>query len=351
MVNRSDDFIDKAMRDMRNRARGVLAEMTAMLSDQQAPDWIIQERVRAELGRLSRHPSAIEVHADQGSVTVRGPILADDVEPVISGIARVRGVQRVDNQMDVHQTPGDIPALQGNPPRREPRMELMQENWSPTARLLVGVAGGLLAVYGRVRSGLVGTALSLLGLGLLARGVANVQLKRLVGTGGGRRAVDINKAINVAAPAEQVYEFWTHFENFPRFMAHVKEIRDHGNGRSHWVVAGPAGTPVEFDALITKQVPNQVIAWKSLPDQTVQSAGIVRFDPNPDGGTRITVQMSYNPPAGALGHAVASLFGVDPKRAMDEDLARLKTLLEQGKTSADGKEITQEDLSGAMGQT
>jgi uncharacterized membrane protein len=183
----------------------------------------------------------------------------------------------------------------------------------------------------------------------MARGVANVQLKRLIGTGSSGRAVYIQKAINVNSPVELVHEFWTRFENFPRFMAHVKEIRDQGNGRSHWVVAGPAGTPVEFDTMITKQVPNQTIAWKSLPGQTVQSAGIVRFDPNPDGGTRITIQMSYNPPAGSLGHAVASLFGVDPKRAMDEDLARLKTLLEQGKTSVDGQEITQQDLSGTMG--
>ena len=251
--------------------------------------------------------------------------------------------------MDVHQTPGDIPALQGNPSLHEQRMELMQENWSPTARLLVGIASGLLAVYGRARSGLIGTVLTLVGLGTLARVIANVQLKRLIGADGVPGVVEIQKAINVNTPVEQVYEFWTHFENFPRFMAHVKEIRDQGNGHSHWVVAGPAGTPVEFDAMITKQLPNQVIAWKSLPEQTVQSAGLVRFDPNPDGGTRITVQMSYNPPAGALGHAVASLFGVDPKRAMDEDLARLKTLLEVGKTSADGKEITQQDLSGAMG--
>jgi uncharacterized membrane protein len=335
---------------MRNRARGVLAEMMAMLSDQQAPDWIIEERVRADLGRLARHTRALEVSANQGSVTLRGPILTDEVERVISGVARVRGVTRVENQMDVHQTPGDNPALHGNPPMREQSTELMQENWSPTARLVVGVAGGLLAVYGRARSGLIGTALSLVGLGTLARAIANVQLKRLVGAGGVAGAVDIQKAINVDAPVEQVYEFWTHFENFPRFMAHVKEIGDQGNGRSHWVVAGPVGTPVEFDAMITKQLPNQVIAWRSLPDQTVQTAGLVRFDPNPDGGTRITVQMSYTPPAGALGHVVASLFGVDPKRAMDEDLTRLKTLLEMGKTSADGKEITQQDLSGAIGQ-
>jgi uncharacterized membrane protein len=59
--------------------------------------------------------------------------------------------------------------------------------------------------------------------------------------------------------------------------------------------------------------------------------------------------MSYNPPAGALGHAVATLFGSDPKSAMNEDLVRLKSLLETGKTTAKGKEVMQGDLSGAAG--
>jgi uncharacterized membrane protein len=348
MINQSDDFIDKATRDLRNRTRGTLAEATAMLSEREAPDWILEERVRAELGRVARHSRAIEVSASQGSVSLSGPILADDVERVLSRAAAVRGVKGVDNHLDVHQTSADIPALQGNSPLREPRMEFAQENWSPTARLLAGVGGGFLTIYGRARRGLIGTAMSLAGMSLLARGVANMDLQRLFG-GTGRRAVDLTKAININAPVERVYEYWSRFENFPRFMAHVREIRDTGNGRSHWVVAGPAGAPVEFDAMITKQVPNQIIAWKSLPDQTVKSAGIVRFDPNPEGGTRVTVRMSYNPPAGVLGHAVASLFGVDPKKAMDEDLVRLKSLLETGKTSSDGKDVTQEELSGATG--
>jgi uncharacterized membrane protein len=347
-LNQSDEFIDKAAVDLRNRTRGTLAEAMAMLSDEEAPDWILEERVRAELGRVARHPRAIEVSANQGRVTLSGPILGDDVERVLSRVAAVRGVKGVDNQLEVHQQADEIPALQGNPPPREPRMEFAQQNWSPTARLLAGVGGGFLAVYGRARRGLIGTAMSLAGLSLLARGVSNMDLKRLFG-GTGRRAVDVTKAININAPVEQVYEYWSHFENFPRFMTHVREIRDSGDGRSHWVVAGPAGAPVEFDAMITKQVPNQIIAWKSLPDQTVKSAGIVRFDPNPDGSMRVTVHMSYNPPAGVLGHAVASLFGVDPKKAMDDDLVRLKSLLEAGKTSADGKEVTRQELSGATG--
>jgi uncharacterized membrane protein len=77
-----------------------------------------------------------------------------------------------------------------------------------------------------------------------------------------------------------------------------------------------------------------LIAWESLPGSQVKQAGFVRFDPNRGGGTRVSVQMEYLPPAGALGHAVAQLFGVDPRQAMNEDLMRLKSLLETGKTSS-----------------
>jgi uncharacterized membrane protein len=96
---------------------------------------------------------------------------------------------------------------------------------------------------------------------------------------------------------------------------------------------------VEFQSRVIEDIPNQSIAWRTLPDSQVQSAGFVRFDENRDGSTRVTVQMSYVPPAGAVGHAVAQLFGVDPRQAMNEDLIRLKSLLEEGRTSSEGKTI------------
>jgi uncharacterized membrane protein len=344
-----DDAIEVGVRDLRNRVRGLLAEGMARLSDQSAPDWILEERVRAELGRFSRHSGAIEVSAGEGHITLKGPVLRDEAERLVQATAAVRGVSGVTNALEVHDEPGDVPGLQASPGRREPGTEMRQENWSPSARLLTGVGGGVLALYGASRRGLIGTAASLAGLGLAARGVTNTNLKRLLGMGEGRRSIDIHKSINVDIPTEQAYRFWSRFENFPRFMAHVREVSDSGNGRSHWVVAGPAGAPVEFDAIITRQVPNQIIAWKTLPEQAVEHTGVVRFDPNPDGSTRISVRMRYSPPAGAIGHAVASFFGADPKHAMDKDLARLKTLLEVGKTSAEGRDVTRQELSGATG--
>ena len=346
MLRRSDDFIEKTARDFRNRTRGMVAETMAALSDQEGTtDWVLEERVRAEIGRFSRHSSSIEVTANQGRVTLSGPILKDEVDRVVSSVSKVRGVKEMDNRLEVHESPDDIPALQGQPQRREPRMELLQENWSPTARLVTGAGGLAMALYGLARRGVTGTAMALTGLGLAARGITNKEIKKIVGVGSERNAVDFHKTININAPVEEVYRFWENIENFPRFMEHVKEVRMGGDGHSHWKVAGPAGAPVEFDAITTKKEKNRVIAWKSQPNEVVKSAGIVQFEPNPQGGTRVTVRMSYTPPAGAVGHAVASLFGVDPKKAMDDDLVRMKSLIEEGKTTAEGKQVKKEEVA------
>jgi uncharacterized membrane protein len=122
-------------------------------------------------------------------------------------------------------------------------------------------------------------------------------------------------------------------------MQHVKEIFVQDDGVSNWKVEGPAGSSVEFQAHVTKDIPNEVIAWETLPDSQVHHSGFVRFDENWDGSTRVTVQMNYLPPAGALGHAVAQLFGVDPRQAMHEDLVRLKSLLEVNRTSTNETKV------------
>ncbi len=87
----------------------------------------------------------------------------------------------------------------------------------------------------------------------------------------------------------------------------------------------------------------RVLAWKSTPGSIIENAGIVRFDPDRE-GTRVAIRLSYNPTAGQLGHIVASLFGADPKREIDQDLVRMKSLIEQGKTSVRGETLGREQV-------
>jgi uncharacterized membrane protein len=207
----------------------------------------------------------------------------------------------------------------------------------PGDRLLTMSGGGLLALYGLVRGGILGKVALLAGANYVAKGLTRkdvlgdaVTKMRGSSMGGG---IEFRKGIRINAPVDEVFAFWQNYDNFPRFMSHLKEVRDMGNGRSHWVANGPAGTPVEWDAQITEMRPNRVIAWESMPGSEVYNAGRVRFQPE-DGTTRIDVFMTYNPPGGVAGHAVAALFGSDPKSAMDDDLLKLKSLLEQGGTES-----------------
>lgn len=339
VVNDLDEFLEKAQEDLRNRARGTLSEMTAMLSDQGAPDWILEERVRSNLGRIARHTGGVDVRADGGYIHLSGPVLREDREAVVKAASRTRGVHGVEDELQVVDNPQDIPALQGQPSQyREVKPDWQQAHWSPATRLLSGVGGSLLTLYGLRRRGLTKPLLSTAGLILTTRSITNMDTRSMLGMGLGENAIRVRKAINIDAPIDEVYQFWRNFDNFKLFMEHVKEITTEGD-TSTWKVAGPAGATVEFQALITRDVPNESIAWETLPDSQVHSSGFVRFDSNNMGGTRVSVQMDYVPPAGALGHAVAQLFGVDPRQAMHEDLLRLKSLLEEGKTSSSEGEV------------
>ncbi len=202
----------------------------------------------------------------------------------------------------------------------------------PGDRLLAMGGGGLLALYGLARGGILGKVALLAGANYVAKGLVQKDVlgdavsKMRSGSGSG---IEFRKAVRINAPVEEVFAFWQNYDNFPRFMSHLKEVRDMGDGRSHWVANGPADVPVEWDAQITEMRPNQVIAWETLPGSEVYNAGRVRFQ-SENGSTRVDVFMTYNPPGGVAGHAIASLFGADPKSAMDDDLLKLKSLLEQG---------------------
>jgi uncharacterized membrane protein len=88
---------------------------------------------------------------------------------------------------------------------------------------------------------------------------------------------------------------------------------------------------VEWDAEITEDRANELIAWRSLPGAEVDNVGRVRFVPAPGGrGTEVHVELSYRPPAGVLGATFAKLFGEAPEQQIEGDLRRLKQVLETG---------------------
>jgi uncharacterized membrane protein len=336
-MNLTSRAIATTSRDAIQRTYGTAMAIRNRVRHDEVDEPVLVERVRARLGRVVSHAHPIRVAASGGTVTLSGPVLARDVPRLMEAVRRVRGVREVVDSLDVHEQPGKVPSLQGGRTPAGDRPDLLRTYWSPATRALVCTCGAVLATAGLVRRDRPGAIAAFLGTALMARAMTNLPMNRLSGIGSRRRAVDVQKTITIDAPVAEVYAFWSWYENFPRFMSRVLDVRPSRQRpeQSHWKVAGPAGIPVDFDATVTRVVPNQTIAWKTLPGSPVAHAGIVRFDPTSDGRTRVHIRMSYNPPAGWLGHGVAAAFGVDPKGSMDEDLARMKTLIETGRSPHD----------------
>jgi len=147
----------------------------------------------------------------------------------------------------------------------------------------------------------------------------------------GERGIHVRDSVRLEKPIDEVYRFWRNLENLPRFTKYLKEVADLGNGRSHWVAKGPAGTRIEWDAEIINEVQNKVIGWQSLPGGDVTTAGSVNFDTARNGrSTQLSVHFQYAPPAGRAGSLIAMIFGREPSQTVREDLRRLKQLLEAG---------------------
>ena len=139
------------------------------------------------------------------------------------------------------------------------------------------------------------------------------------------------RSITVNKPIEDVYAFWRDFQNFPRFMRHLESVTVQGPTRSHWKAKAPAGASVEWDAEITQERENELLAWRSLPGSEVRTEGSVRFREAPgDRGTELTVQMTYEPPGGVVTTKLAQLFRAIPDTEIERDLRAFKQVMETG---------------------
>jgi uncharacterized membrane protein len=151
---------------------------------------------------------------------------------------------------------------------------------------------------------------------------------------GGSAGILVEESVTISRPVEELYSFWRQLENLPRFMRHLESVERITDTLSRWRAKGPGGKVVEWNAEIINEVPNKLIAWRSIEGSEVVSAGSVHFDAaGPDRRTRIRVRLQYHPPGGKLGAAVARLLGRDPGSEIREDLRTLKRLLESGEAT------------------
>lgn len=243
------------------------------------------------------------------------------------------------------------------------------------------IAGGALVTYGLLRRDKAGYGLAALGGGLLYRGstghcpaysamgvstAGNHQTERddkpaadsgkaVQGPKGvqNEKGIKVKKAVTIGKSPEELYNFWRDFTNLPKFMNHLEAVTAQDGKKSHWVAKAPFGKTVEWDAEIINETPNELIAWKSLPGADVDSTGSVTFKPAPQGrGTEVHVSLSYQPPAGQLGAAVAKLFGEEPNQQVDDDLRHFKNLMETGRVpTVDGQTHGKRSLNARIMQS
>jgi hypothetical protein len=166
------------LRDLKNRTLGTVAEGRAAFLEDTVDDSVLADRVRSKLGFLVRHPSSINVQANDGRVTLSGPVLTDEVQQLIAGVASVRGVRDVENRLEVHETGDKVPGLQGDVPKPTGQLlDVFQGRWSPSTRFLLGTAG-IILLFGLNPFRRSAAGLSILaGLGLLACSVAQEEWK------------------------------------------------------------------------------------------------------------------------------------------------------------------------------
>ena len=324
--------IDVAARDLSNRLQGLPARARHLMTNYrnaEVDDRVLVARVRARIGRVVSHSHAISVTAQHGTVNLSGPVLANELEQLLAAVRAIPGIVAVEDMLEVHERSNGIPGLQGTSTAAGMRSEFLQENWAPAWRGAAILSGSALSGYGLARRTPASMAMAAAGIMLLLRGITNMPVGRLTGMSVGQRGIELQKAIEIKASPEVVFDAWSKYENFPYFMSHVLEVRDLGERRSHWIVEGPMGATIEWDAVLIDSERPTLLSWRSEPGSAVEHTGSVRFDPA-EGGTRATVRLSYHPPGGALGHGVVTLLGRDPKHELDDDLMRMKSFIETG---------------------
>lgn len=318
-------------RDAFHRLAGRLAEARSRYRKQSVSDSVLEERIRSKLGRHVSHPAAVRVSASEGRVSLSGKILRDEIDRFVSAVQSIHGVQSVENEL--HPTDHSaMPQSHEQSSQSGRHGNHRNHHWSPRARVVAGTAGAALVASSLLRRQPLSVLLGTVGLGLCTRAATNRQTSLWLGRSGG---IEVEKSIIINAPRSQVFKLLSDPTNFPRLTDSIRSVRSLGGSQYEKVLAGPGGREIVLHDTLTRCEPNEVLAWKSNPESTLQYCGSASFEALDDRRTRVHVSMTYHPPGGIVSHAAAWLIGRDPKRHLGDLLSRAKSYLETGRQPHD----------------
>jgi uncharacterized membrane protein len=196
----------------------------------------------------------------------------------------------------------------------------------PLTLVAAAALGGALLALGRRGRG---SALArLAGLALIGAASEPIMRERVRRAGARRRALSAHSSIDIARPVADVFRFFKDFENFPRIIGSIRSVVDYEDGRSHWEVYTPGGATLEFDAVVTKYVPNSVIAWASVTGSPIETTVLARFTPLTASTMRLDVDVSYCVVNTDLGDAVRALVAPRSTAQLVNGLERARFYLE-----------------------
>ena len=197
-------------------------------------------------------------------------------------------------------------------------------------RWATALGGAALVVWGAKKLSRehhpVGALLATTGASLIWRSTRDTRARL-----GGSRGTGVEESVAINRGPDELYEFWRNLELIPMIMPQLASVEIVGHRRSHWIAKGPAGWRTEWYADIINDIPNQLLAWRTVEGSELVSAGSVHFEAGPVGrGTVVRVKLQYDPPGGKLGAAFAWAFGEEPSDVIREGLRRFKQLMETG---------------------
>jgi uncharacterized membrane protein len=218
------------------------------------------------------------------------------------------------------------------------------QNIGNTERLVSGLLGTSLLIYSAVCPKKYKIATAIGGAGLVYRGIrGNSKVYDFLGIDRNKGELSPNavvahtegrkvvRAMTINESKENLFQFWRDVRNLARFMEKIESVQILDANRSHWRAKGPGDKIIEWDSEVYNEIPNELISWRSLPGSEFKHAGTVIFRTATNGaGTEVKVVLNYDPPAGKLGVAIAKLLRQEPGQQLQEDLRRLKQLMEAG---------------------
>jgi uncharacterized membrane protein len=220
-------------------------------------------------------------------------------------------------------------------------------------RLVSAAAGGMLIGYGLLRRNAAGAALALAGTALVIHGARRrstfydaLGLEEESDRGfwdvGLSRDVRARATMTINRNADDLYLEWLDLTRQPRYFRYLEQVELIDGTRSHWKARGPLGKSIEWDADLTADEPGRRIAWRSLNSTLFDHEGAARFEAAPPRrGTKVSLELRWNPPAGALGALAARVLPQDPQREVREGLRRFKQFMETGELATGDIRATQ----------